>query len=97
MARVCKLGLKVEKMTQVFYCCSEPGHLICDCPIKFLGIVRISKDRRVRLNSPLRFFRRELLRELFSPHNHKKWVHDPLLNFSVHPIVDQIADVNAPI
>ena len=51
----------------------------------------------VRLNSHLWFFRRELLRELFSPCNSKKWVHNPLLNFSVHTIVDQIAGVNAPI
>ena len=51
----------------------------------------------LRLNSPLRFFRHELLRELFSPRNRKKWVHNPLLNFSVHAIVDQIVGVNAPI
>ena len=51
----------------------------------------------IRLNSHLRFFRRELLHELFSPRNHKKWVHNPLLNFSVHPIVEKIAGVNAPI
>ena len=35
--------------------------------------------------------------ELFSPCNHKKWVHNSLLNFSVHAIVDQITGVNAPI
>ena len=51
----------------------------------------------LRLNSHLRFFRRELLRELFSPRNRKKWVDNPLLNFSVHTIVDQIAGVNVPI
>ena len=51
----------------------------------------------LRLNSHLRFFRRELLRELFSPRNRKKWVDNPLLNFSVHAIVDQIAGVNVPI
>ena len=51
----------------------------------------------LRLSSHLRFFRRELLHELFSPCNRKKWVHNPLLNFSVHTIVDQIAGVNAPI
>ena len=51
----------------------------------------------VRLNSHLRLFRRELLRELFRPRNRKKWVHNPLLNFSVCAIVDQIAGVNAPI
>ena len=51
----------------------------------------------VRLNSHLRFFRRELLCELFNPCNHKKWVHNSLLNFSVHAIVYQIAGVNAPI
>ena len=39
---------------------------------------------------------RELLRELFSPRNRKKWVHNPLLNVSVHTIVDQIAGVKAP-
>ena len=39
-------------------------------------------NRAVRLNLHLRFFRRELLRELFSPRNRKKWVHNPLLNFS---------------
>ena len=48
----------------------------------------------LKLNSHLRFFRRELLCELFSPRNRKKWVHNPLLNFSVHAIVDQIAGVN---
>ena len=51
----------------------------------------------LRLNSHLRFFSRELLCELFSAGNRKKWVHNPLLNFSVHTIVDQIAAVNAPI
>ena len=38
----------------------------------------------------------ELLHELFSPQNHEKWVHNPLLNFSVHAKVDQMASVNAP-
>ena len=34
-------------------------------------------------------------REFFSPHNRLKWVHNPLLNFSVHGKVDQIANMNA--
>ena len=46
--------------------------------------------------SHLRFARHELLHELFSPCNHKKWVHNPLLNFSIHVKVDQIASVNMP-
>ena len=37
----------------------------------------------------------ELLYELFSPNYHEKWVHKPLLNFSVHTKVDQIGNVNA--
>ena len=65
-------------------------------PDTFLVIV-IKTTFSFRLNSQLRFFRRELLREPFSPHNHKKWVHNPLLNFSVHTIVGQIAGLNAPI
>ena len=51
----------------------------------------------VMVHSHLRFIMRELLCELFSSHNRKKWVHNPLLNFSVHAIVDQIAGVNASI
>ena len=47
----------------------------------------------MKLNSHLRFFKRELLLELFSLRNRK----NPLLNFSVHAIVDQIAGVNAPL
>ena len=34
--------------------------------------------------------------ELFSLHNAKKWVHNPLLNLSVDAKFDQIASVNAP-
>ena len=34
---------------------------------------------------------RELLHELLSPRNPKKWVHNPLLNFSVYPIAEKIA------
>ena len=49
----------------------------------------------IRLNSHLRFFRRELLRELFRPHNRNKWLHNTLLNFSVHAIVEKISGVNA--
>ena len=67
--------------------------------------MRVTRKKRIevvskmsfRLNSHVRFFRRELLRDLFSPRNCKKWVGYPLLNFSVHVIVDQIAGVNAPI
>ena len=54
------------------------------------------KDR-FRIHSHLRFIRRELLHELLSPRNHKKWVPNPLLNFSVHAKVGQIASVNAPV
>ena len=60
-------------------------------------MLQVVKSLRFRLNSHLRFFRRELLCELFSPRNRKKWVHNPLLNFSVHAIVEKIAGVNAPI
>ena len=31
--------------------------------------------------------------KLFSPHNRKKWVHNELLNFSVHPKVEWIKSV----
>ena len=42
----------------------------------------------IQTNWIRRFIRNELLRELFSPRNHKKWAHHPLLNFSVHTEVD---------
>ena len=48
----------------------------------------------LRAHSYLRFIRHKLLRELFSPGNHKKWAHYQLLNFSVHTKVDQIASVD---
>ena len=50
----------------------------------------------IRVHSHLRFIRRELLHELFSPRNHEKLAHNPLLNFSVNVKVDQIVIVNAP-
>ena len=52
---------------------------------KVLGFnhARFAQSRRLRVHSHLRFIRRELLRELFSPCNHEKWVHNPLLDFSV--------------
>ena len=36
-----------------------------------------------KVHSHLWFIRRELLRKLFSPLNREKWLHNPLLNFSV--------------
>ena len=39
-------------------------------------------------------YRRELLHELLNPRSRKKWVNNPLLNFSVLTKVDQIAGVN---
>ena len=51
---------------------------------------------KLRVYSHLKFIRRQLLCEIFSPHNCEKWVHNPLLNFSAHTKVDQIASVNAP-
>ena len=56
--------------------------------------VEVSKGYTIMVNSHLRFIRRELLRELFSPRNHKKWVHNPLLNYSVHAKVEKIAGLN---
>ena len=52
----------------------------------------------VRLNSHMRFLSVNYCVN-FSVHAiaKRKWVHNPLLNFSVHTIVDQIAGVNAPI
>ena len=41
-------------------------------------------------NLHLRFIRHELLREPFNPFNRKKWVHKPLLNFSVQAKVEQV-------
>ena len=52
---------------------------------------------RVRLSSHLRFLGVNYCMN-FSVHAiAKKWVHNLLLNFSVHTIVDQIAGVNVPI
>ena len=42
----------------------------------------------------VRLIRHELLHELFSSRKCKTLVHSPLLNFSVHGKVDQIASVN---
>ena len=50
----------------------------------------------LKVHSRLRFIRRDLLRGLFSPHNYKKLVHNPLLNFSVHAKVYEKANVNVP-
>ena len=54
-------------------------------------------DLWLMVHSHLKFIRHELLRELFSPHNHEKWMHNSSLNFSVHKKVDQKASVNAPV
>ena len=54
----------------------------------------LGKEPKLGLIHTCDFFRRELFRELFSQCHRKKWVHNPLLNFSVHAIVDQIAGVN---
>ena len=54
-----------------------------------------SGGRTVKAHSHLRFIRRELLPELLSPHNQEKWVHNPLLNFSIQTKVEQIASVKA--
>ena len=56
----------------------------------------LNESRSLTASSHLRFIRRELLLELFSPYNQEKWVHNPLLNLSVHAEVDQIASVNVP-
>ena len=53
-------------------------------------------EYHVRVHSRLRFIRLELLCELFSPQNYEKWVHNPLFNFPIHAIVDQIVSVNMP-
>ena len=49
------------------------------------------------LHSHLRFIRCELLRERFSPKIATKWVHNPLLNYSVHAKVEKIAGLNSAI
>ena len=36
-----------------------------------------------RFHSYLRYFSNVVLHEILSPYNHTKWVHHPLLNFSV--------------
>ena len=71
------------------------GRIITANHVFDFSILRYNSDS-LRVHSHLRFIRRELLHQLFSPHNHKKWVHNPLQNFSVHAKVDQIASVNAP-
>ena len=48
----------------------------------------------LKVHLHLKFIRRELLRELFSPHNRKKWAHNPLLTFSVQAKVDHKVSVN---
>ena len=58
-----------------------------------LVMIRWIQRKSFRENS----IRPELLSELFSPRNRKKWVHNPLLHFSVHAKVDQIVSVNAPL
>ena len=55
----------------------------------------MTTDLGVKVYSHLRFIRHQLLRELFSPRNHEEWVCNPLLNFSVHAKVHQIASVHA--
>ena len=52
----------------------------------------IAENDALRVHSHLRF----IWHELFSPHNHEKWVHNPILNFSVHSKVGQLVSVNAP-
>ena len=49
-----------------------------------LSAKRSACCRYVRVHSHLRFITRDLLRQLFSSRNCKKWVRNPLLNFSVH-------------
>ena len=56
----------------------------------------IAENDALRVHSHLRFIGHEVLHELFSPHNHEKWVHNALLNFSVHSKVGQLVSVNAP-
>ena len=55
----------------------------CTKVVKLKLCIAFMINRELRLNSHQRYFRCKLLRELFSPHNHKKLVHNPLLNFSV--------------
>ena len=44
-----------------------------------LGMVSVASwSCGIKAYSHLRFIRRELLRELFRPYNHKKWAHNPL-------------------
>ena len=48
------------------------------------------------VHSHLRFIRCELLCDLFSPCSYKKMGTQPIVELSVHAIVDQIASVNVP-
>ena len=50
----------------------------------------------LRVHSHPQFFSRELLREIVRLCNCEKWVHNPLLSFTVHAKVDQIASINGP-
>ena len=63
------------------------------CPIIF-GIHNFA-GVKFKVHSYLLVIMRELLCELFSPHNHEKWVHNQLLNFSVYAKVDQTVNMNA--
>ena len=57
---------------------------------------RVCQDQCEQPFRVLRFIRHEVLHELFIPRNREKWAHNPLLNFSIHVKVDQIANVNVP-
>ena len=59
-------------------------------------LLPFGKKYYFRVLSHLRFTRRELLDEIFRPHNRKRGDTTHLLNFSVHAKVDQIALVNMP-
>ena len=76
----------MEAVTGYFTACVPRSHGLSFAQKNAIGLIHTCD-----------FLRRELLREFFSPRNHKNWVHNPLLNFSVHAIVDQITGVNAPI
>ena len=59
--------------------------------MSLLLLLSLQYERTLRAHSYLRFIRRELLYDFFSPRNLEKWIHNPLLNISVQTKVDQIA------
>ena len=79
---------------RVWYTCNKTFHNVIQTSCFKFYSNKVPANQFLKgfkVHSHLRFIRDELLSDLFSPHNYEKWVHKPLLYFSVHAKVDQIA------